>query len=217
LIYNCDKWGDHWYAEHYMRHFRHLRKKKITLLEIGIGGYDDPCRGGNSLRMWKQFFSRAQIAGVDIHDKRQHESGRIRTFKGDQTDAAFLERVIGKIGRPDIVIDDGSHISNHVIRSFEILFPLLTDNGIYVVEDTQTSYWPDHGGSTDTGASDTTMSFFVQRVHGLNYREFLLTDYDPSYFDKHIVSIHFYHNLIFIHKGHNQEQSTRNLPIRVKP
>lgn len=39
-------------------------------------------------------------------------------------------------GSLDVVIDDGSHRVDHQIASFEVLFPLLSDHGIYVVEDT---------------------------------------------------------------------------------
>ena len=46
----------------------------------------------------------------------------------------------------DIIIDDGSHINEHVIRTFQYLFPKLKPGGIYVVEDTQTSYRQDYGG-----------------------------------------------------------------------
>ncbi|GAB1543920.1 hypothetical protein NUACC21_65960 [Scytonema sp. NUACC21] len=31
--------------------------------------------------------------------------------------------------------------------------------------------------------------------------------YSPSYFDKHIVAIHFYHNLVILYKGNNDEES----------
>ena len=33
-------------------------------------------------------------------------------------------------------MDDGSHTNKDVIKSFELLFPLLNDNGLYIVEDT---------------------------------------------------------------------------------
>ena len=36
----------------------------------------------------------------------------------------------------DIILDDGSHSNKDVINSFELLFPLLNDNGLYIVEDT---------------------------------------------------------------------------------
>ena len=65
-IYGSDKWGSHWYTQHYQRHFGHLRRSRITLLEIGVGGYGDPHAGGASLRMWRKFFRRGRIYGIDI-------------------------------------------------------------------------------------------------------------------------------------------------------
>jgi hypothetical protein len=81
-IYSCDKWGKHFYTPHYDTHFRRFRKKKINLLEIGIGGYDNPMVGGASLRMWKKYFSNGYIYGIDIHDKSLLDEKRIKTFKG---------------------------------------------------------------------------------------------------------------------------------------
>ena len=208
--FGSDKWGSHWYADHYERHFKPLRWKRLKLLEIGIGGDSDPEGGGGSLRAWKRFFPRAEIAGIDLYDKRVHEGRRIRTFKGDQSDEEFLHRVIHNIGRPDIVIDDGSHINHHVITSFKILFPLLKLGGIYAVEDTQTSYWPKYGGQIGTlNRSDdpTIMGFFKALADGLNHAEFLDSEYAPSYWDRHVVSVHFYHNLLFVYKGLNDEGS----------
>jgi hypothetical protein len=209
-MYGSDKWGQHWYARHYERHFSSLRRKPIVLLEIGIGGYDDPRAGGASLRMWKHYFPRGRIHGVDICDKSPQDEDRIRTFVGDQSDEKFLRQLISEIGRPDIVIDDGSHINSHMIKSFEVLFPLLADDGIYVMEDTGSSYWPDFGGSSeDLTSARTSMCMLKGLVDGLNHREFMLRDYQPSYFDAHIVSMHFYHNLVFCYKGQNLEEGNR--------
>jgi len=207
-IYGSDKWGTHSYASHYARHFRHLRRKKITLLEIGIGGYDDPKRGGASLRMWRRYFPNAQIVGLDYFDKSPHAERRIRIYRGDQSDENILRKIVADVGPPDIIIDDGSHVNQHVIKSFEVLFPLLADEGIYVVEDTQTAYWPDFGGSSDDLLHAPTSMCLVKRlVDCLNYEEFIRPGYVPSYYDRNITSLHFYHNLVFIQKGPNQEGS----------
>ncbi|VEP12705.1 conserved hypothetical protein [Hyella patelloides LEGE 07179] len=206
--YKTDKWNKHWYAQHYQKHFEPLRKKKLNILEIGIGGYANPNKGGASLRMWRTYFPKSTIYGIDIHEKKAHEEKRIRTFQGSQTDVNFLKEVIKEIGQVDIIVDDGSHINEHVIKSFEILFPMLSKNGIYVIEDTQTSYWKKFGGSRyDLNSNKTIMEFFKNLCDGLNYAEFSSPDYIPKYFDKHIVSMHFYHNLIFIYKGENNEGS----------
>jgi hypothetical protein len=209
-LYGSDKWGAHWYAEHYEHHFRPLQKRHLKVLEIGIGGEERPNSGGASLRMWASYFPHGAIHGIDICDKSFLQGGRIKVFQGSQADAPFLKKVIDEIGTPDIIIDDGSHLNEHVLQTFQILFPLLAADGIYVVEDTQTSYWPDMGGSSDKGnASQTMMTFFKSLTDGLNYAEFIDPGYVPSDYDQHIVSMHFYHNLLFIYKGLNDEGSNR--------
>ena len=207
-IYSCDKWGRHFYTPHYETHFRRLQNKKINVLEIGIGGYDDPNRGGASLRMWKKFFRKGNIYGIDIHDKSLLDEKRIKTFKGSQVDLEFLNVVKAEIAEIDIIVDDGSHVNDHIIKTFNHLFPLLKKGGIYVVEDLQCSYWPWYGGNSEfINDPNTAVNYFSSLAHGLNFKEYLKKGYEPTYFDRHIISIHFYHNMVFIYKGDNREES----------
>jgi hypothetical protein len=215
-VYGSDKWNVHRYAQHYEEHFRNFRRKSINVLEIGIGGYDDPKRGGRSLRMWRAWFPKARIHGIDIFDKSPHNERRIITHQGSQTDAAFLDGVIEKIGRVDIIIDDGSHSSADVIATFGLLFPRLADGGYYAVEDTQTSYWPHEGNVTERNSPGTTMGFFKSLADGLNWEEYF-GDYVPTYLDLNLTEIHFYHNLIVLRKGSNREGSNNKLWNQDKP
>jgi hypothetical protein len=209
IKHNTDKWGGHFYAPHYHRHFATLRDAEINLLEIGIGGYDDPKLGGESLRMWRDYFPNGNIFGIDVVDKSIHEMDRIRTFKGSQVDNVFLDRVIRDIGRVDIIIDDGSHVNSHIIHSFKYLFPLLSENGIYVVEDLQTSYWESYGGSSfNMDRSRSAVNFFKSLIDCLNHQEIINPRYRSTYFDKNIISVSCYHNMVFVQKGQNNEGST---------
>jgi hypothetical protein len=203
-LYKTDKGDPHRYAQHYAQHFQPLRFKRLNLLEIGVGGYSHPTLGGQSLRMWEAYFPNSRIWGIDLYDKQALEEPRIRIFQGSQDDPDFLRRVASEIGGLDIVIDDGSHVNAHVITAFRTLFPLLNPEGIYVVEDTQASYWPGLGGSSqELNSPATTMGFFKSLVDGINHHEFIRPGYTPSYFDRHIVAVHFYRNLVFVRKGDN--------------
>jgi hypothetical protein len=215
-----DKWATHNYTAKYFQHFQPLRfRKNLGFLEIGVGGYESDEKGyanaslgGESLRFWKDYFPYSTIFGVDIQDKSGLAEDRIVILQGSQIDEDFLSSVVRRMGSLDVVIDDGSHINSHVIQTFKFLFPLLNEGGIYVIEDTQTSYWPSDGyGGDSRNLSDvrTMMGFFKSLVDGLNHAEFDLKDYSPTYFDQHILSIHFYHNLIFIYKGKNNCPSNR--------
>ncbi len=174
-------------------------------------GYANSSLGGESLRFWKDYFPNTMIFGIDIQDKSGLEEDRIVILQGSQTDEEFLRSVVRRIGSLDVVIDDGSHINSHVIQTFKFLFPLLNEGGIYVIEDTQTSYWPgDYGGDSENlNNMKTMMGFFKSLVDGLNHAEFEQRNYSPTYFDQNIVSIQFYHNLIFVFKGKNDCPSNR--------
>ena len=209
-IHKTDKSRFHFYTQHYQHHFKKYKFKKFKMLEIGVGGYENPLVGGESLRMWKSFFPFAKIFSLDIFDKSFLQENRIKIFKGSQVDEVFLQQVCDNAGIFDIIIDDGSHINEHVIKSFEFLFPKLKIGGIYVVEDTQTSYWEEYGGSsTNFNQQGTIYNYFKSLIDSLNNVEFIVKDYQQSYFDKHIVAMHFYHNLIFIYKGENNESSNK--------
>ena len=207
LKHRTDKEGSHFYARHYERHFAHLRDDAIILLEIGIGGYGDPRAGGESLRMWKEFFPNGTIIGLDLHDKSSLREERIEIEQGSQDDPEFLKRLSARYGPFDIVIDDGSHLPAHVIASFEILFDHVKGNGIYAIEDLQTSYWLGWGGSRKGTGKGTSMGLLLDLANGRNYEEFDVAGYQPSRFDVGIESVTFYHNLAFIQKGPNTEGS----------
>jgi hypothetical protein len=209
--FGSDKWGVHRYTPHYERHFAHLRDREMLVLELGIGGYARERQGGASLRMWKWFFPRAQIVGVDIEDKSFVDEERITSYVGSQTDRGLMRRIVKKYGAPTIVIDDGSHRSPHVRKSFRILFPMLADDGIYVIEDVQTSYWPQWKGSLDLDDPTTSMAMVKGLLDGLNHEEFLDDGYEPSYTDRHVTAVHCYHNLVVVQKGSNREGSNKRV------
>ena len=100
------------------------------MFEIGIGGYAREGKGGNSLRMWKHFFPRADIIGLDIQDKSFVDEHRIQTYRGSQTDEALLTTIMETAGNVRVIIDDGSHRPEHIRETFRILFPLLRKGGV---------------------------------------------------------------------------------------
>jgi hypothetical protein len=211
-----DKEGAHAYADAYERHLGHLRSLPITLLEIGIGGYANPDKGGASLRMWKEYFPLGRIIGLDIEDKSQFAEDRITILQGDQSDRPMLDRIARDHGPFDVVIDDGSHQNAHVIASFEALFPHLKDDGIYVIEDLQTAYWGRYGGSSGADRSGTSMTMLQALADGLNYAELDIPYYEPSYTDLWVRSLTFHHNIAFIQKGPNTDRSNM-LPPHPRP
>ncbi len=205
--FGTDKWGLHRYTPHYERHLAQLRQERFTMLEIGIGGYRRSGDGGASLRMWKAFFPRAQILGLDIANKSFVNAPRIRAYRGSQVDHDVLDRILADAGELQVIIDDGSHRPEHIRETFAYLFPRLAPDGIYAIEDTQTSYWPLWGGSNDLHEASTTMALVKDLLDGLHHEEFPHLDrtYKPTYTDLHVTAVHAYHNLVIIEKGSNRE------------
>ena len=202
-VYKTDKWGKHYYTDIYEQWLRPMRYKSIRLLEIGVGGVTKPDRGGNSLRMWKRFFPKGIITGIDLYDKQRLAELRMHIYQGDQSDENFLHEVNRKEGPFDVIIDDGSHMQSHVVKSLEVLYPLLKSGGIYIIEDTQTAYWPKFEGSTSEMRSvRSIMNYMIDRIHDVNANEWMKEDLPGEAIARlQASSIAFYHNLIIIVKS----------------
>lgn len=206
--YGTPKFGSlHWFAPHYDRHFRERRGERLRILEIGIGGYRAPNAGGGSLLLWKHYFPRAHVFGLDIADKSHIDEARVTVLQGDQGDAAFLDALAREHGPFDIVIDDGSHLNGHVRTSFGALFGHVRNGGLYVIEDVWTSYWSGFGGSADPADDGGTSLGLVKSIVDAIQHQERPSDppHEPSTVDRSVVGMHVYHNLVFVEKGRNDE------------
>jgi hypothetical protein len=207
--FGSDKWGDHWYTANYEHYFAPMRQRRVKVLELGVGGYFMADQGGASLRMWKHYFPRGSVYGLDVFDKSPLDEPRLTTIKGEQADAELLHAIGHRHGPFDIVIDDGSHYSSDVIASFTVLFPYVRPGGLYVVEDLASSYWPGWGGSTeDLNNPATSVGFLKTLLDGLHHQEMVRTgEYTPSETERTVTAVHVHHNMAVVEKGLNTEQS----------
>ena len=182
------------FIELYQKYFADFKDKKINILEIGVDK-------GDSLRLWREYFTSANICGIDI-DKKDFSISGTEILIGDQSDHNFLKSVIDKYNNFDIIIDDGSHQSKHIITSFKYLFPYLNNNGLYVIEDLQTSYTPRYGGSRiNLKKNNSSMNFIKSLSDSINYEKNDRPFFKKNTFDGKIKSIYFYQNIAFINKG----------------
>lgn len=134
------KW-DH-YFDIYEKYFAPYRGKKVNILEIGISH-------GGSIQLWKKYFGdQVHIFAVDINPEcKKLEEENTTIFIGSQSDRAFLNKISAEMPELDIIIDDGGHTMVQQKTSFEQLYLKLKEGGLYIVEDTHTSYWHEfHGG-----------------------------------------------------------------------
>lgn len=199
----------HNYLVYYWMHFRDIRFDVRKVVEIGV-------QTDRSIRMWEEFFPNATIYGVDIDPKcKQFEGGRRKILIGDQADERFCARLIEETGGAiDIVIDDGSHLVEHQLKSFGLLFPAMSDHGIYVVEDT--------GGCVEDPEL-ITVNALKALIDSIMYwpKDFVpqhwphLTKFpdEAQWADKNIIGIAFYRWIVFVMRGRNPQDNPFLTPL----
>lgn len=137
----------HDYLNKYQKYLPFARNQKIKILEIGVAQ-------GSSLKTWSDYFYNSNVVGIDINlNCKQYETEKIKIEIGDQSDISFLQNVCAKYGFFDLIIDDGSHFSDHVIKSFDCLFNYLNSGGVYIIEDVCCSYWKEYNGGKENDNS----------------------------------------------------------------
>lgn len=131
------------YLQHYDRHLARRKDQPLRILEIGV-------QAGGSLEVWAQYFKKAtHIIGCDIDPAcgaLLYDDSRIKVLIGDINTPETLQSLSALTDTLDVVIDDGSHHSSDIIRSFVRLFPRLSEGGTYLIEDLHCSYWESYGG-----------------------------------------------------------------------
>jgi SAM-dependent methyltransferase len=154
----------HNYCVKYEKYLPFKRFQDMNILEIGI-------LDGKSLLTWRDYYYKAKIVGIDINtDCKQFEDKENNIFVeiGSQDDHVFLNEVMREHAKFDMILDDGSHMNEHVIYSFEHLFQSVKPGGLYVIEDVHTSYWPWYNGGLKDPRS--MMEYFKNLSDDISYR-----------------------------------------------
>lgn len=193
------------------------RDEPITMLEIGV-------LNGGSLELWAKYFSNAKtIVGCDTNPdcaNLQFEDPRIQLVIGDATQEAVAEQLAVLSPTFDLVIDDGSHQSRDIIRSFAHFFPRLAEGGLYVIEDLHASYWQQYEGGLFHPYS--SMSFLKRLADAINHEHWGVTwprtqlfdgiskHHEISFDEQVLASIHsveFVNSMCLIRKKPSHENS----------
>ncbi len=157
-----DKWSI--YLIEYERIFSQYRHKPLSLLEIGI-------QNGGSLEILAKYFQQGrQFVGSDINPdcaKLVFDDPRISFVLGDANTDKAQSAIQGIAPSFEIILDDGSHRSNDIVKSFARYFPLLLDGGVFIIEDLHCSYWAEfEGGLFDPYSS---LAFFKKLTDVINH------------------------------------------------
>ena len=175
-------------------HLSRFQGQPVKMLEIGV-------LTGGSLEIWQRYLGpTATIVGADIASLARQNAPDFKIHIGDQADADFLRKMVEKSGPFDIVIDDGGHTFDQQRTSFDVLYPLLNDGGVYIVEDICTSYWDEFGGGV--GAPASFVEYAKSKIDDLN-ADFVGDD-APNAFTRSTTSISFHQGMIAFEKHANE-------------
>src|SRR5688572_22826082 len=200
LKHKTDKAITHHYMNNYETYFQPRRNRQFVMLEIGVAA-------SASLKTWREYFTNATVYGIDNNPDCAGEG----IFIGDQNDTSFLDYVISQIGKPEIIIDDGSHYGPFTIKTFKHLFPRMMMNGWYVVEDTHCFYDKTYGEAPPFGQGmSEVFKFFTSLacdvdVHGRGMTgdtSYALQVENPNFapvpeYSRYLDSIHIHPSLWF--------------------
>ena len=186
------------YFEVYDELFSKYRNKKITFVEIGI-------LGGGSLFMWRNFFGpKARIIGIDLNpNAKKWTKYGFEIFIGDQSDINFWEMFKKKVGKIDIILDDGGHRYIDQITSIESIVSNVRHNGLIVIEDTHTSYMDGFGDK-----KYSLINYIKNKIDEINHKSHRLNNINSI---EDIWSIKIYESIvaIFVKRKKNRPYLTK--------
>lgn len=164
LELKSDKWMP--YFKVYEQYLSKFIGKAPVVLEIGV-------QGGGSIEMWRKFFGEdAIIYGVEadpevIKKLQGKYDDNTKIVQGDQGDFNFWKEFLAKVPAIDIIIDDGGHIMHQQISTLYYTFPFLKSGGVYICEDTHTSYMYPYGGGLYR--NESFLEFVKKITDSINY------------------------------------------------
>lgn len=210
-----DKLWRHGYHHYYEKELAPYRDiDGLRILEIGADS-------GISLGAWMDYFKNPEsVQGVaykvdaNAAKKKACEimpdaCERLQIYSLDQSDVNALANMVQQNPAGwDIIIDDGSHLPQHQLISFQRLWPNIRPGGLYVIEDIETSYvdkgsvyaYPLHAG-VGVDPPFSAVEQFKRLVDVVNRKHFghpELTVFDGA--DKDVAGVNFGDGLIFVQK-----------------
>ena len=195
------KWSN--YFDIYEKIFNKYIDKKIKVVEIGIGD-------GGSLFMWKNFFGKkAKIIGVELNpEAKKLEKFGFKIYNGDQSSQIFWKNFYKKIGKVDILVDDGGHTNLQQVTTLMESINYINHGGMIVIEDTHTSYMKNKGFKNPSKFS--FINFSTSLIENLHRRNPMLKK-ELNMFSKKISSVEYYDSITVINIAKKKMNKTKNL------
>ena len=198
--YKCDKSDrKHKYTPKYHKYFEKYRHIDFDMLEFGFGQ-------GKSVKMWLEYFTKAHLITVDKMKKlpddkliKQYvKSGRFKFISADQIDMKKLLKFFKKQRRFYLVIDDASHVAEDQQYTFGNVFPLVANNGYYIIEDLKCKR--SHSERFEC-KSEKTLKVLNDYIKTGVFKSSVLNKRQNTYLTMNISNIEIYDKISFIKKG----------------
>jgi hypothetical protein len=184
LNYTSTKWDNYFLV--YEKHLSQYIGKEIIFVEVGI-------RNGGSLEMWRKYFGdQARIIGIDINEealKLNNEGYEI--YIGDQSSQLFWDEFYKKVGKIDVLLDDGEHTNKAQYTTFINAVRNTNDDGAVLIEDVCGSYRKQFGNPHPFNFINVSKRI-VDRIQA-NHPNVPLKITDLSLL---IYSVHFYNSIV---------------------
>ena len=176
------------YFQAYEEIFNKYVGKKITFVEVGV-------LHGGSLFMWREYFGKeARIIGIDLHPKaKELEKSGFEIYIGSQSDESFWKDFFAKVGKIDILLDDGGHGNDQQIITLVESIHNTNDDGIIVIEDVHASYMKRFGNPS----KHSFVNYSKYLINVVNSR-FPDTKIKKNDFKNKIYSVSFYESIVAI-------------------
>jgi hypothetical protein len=194
LTHKSIKWSS--YLDVYDQYFHKWRNTRPTFVEVGV-------YGGGSLEMWTKYFGpSAHIWGIDNdHRAATFDIPGTQVAIGDQGDPGFWQQFLSIVPKIDLFLDDGGHRMNQQITTFECVWPHISENGIYICEDTHTSYWQEFGAVD----GEETFLTFAKRSVDILHRNHMRGPHRPNMhllpLLRDLQSVSFFDSMVVFCKG----------------
>ena len=163
ILFDLDISNDHYAKQSSPEHFILLKTKTMIEDTRRVIG-DKPIKNvvdlgiykGGSCVLYQELYHPEKLLAFDYspepvtaltaYIENHGLQNSLKTYYGvDQSDAKTITSIIDKeFGTEsiDLIVDDASHLYEQTKASFNLLFPRLSNEGVYVIEDWGWAHWP---------------------------------------------------------------------------
>jgi hypothetical protein len=210
LFLQSKKYTTKWekYFDVYDNIFERFRKKKIIFVEVGV-------LNGESLQMWKKYFHPdSRIIGIDFNPEcKKFERDGVEIFIGDQSDENFWDNFYNKIGKVDILLDDGGHTNTQQIITTIKSLPNINNDGILMIEDTHTSYMREFGNPNKY----SFINFTKEIIDDVNFK-YPKIGSPKLTLNNYIYSVQYFESIVIFHintkKTYTNKKIKKNISVK---